>query len=110
MDITLEREVREETKVTSVSEARVKFDKEEHIPQKKVTKVEIQPRVPAPVPLAPKPKATVPEVMPKKKIQPVKKPVPAPALEKVKSPSPRLIFMDNFDSRPLLISFTAMRQ
>ena len=99
MDITMETESGEETKLPSVTEARVMFDKDEIVPKKKVTKVEIQPRVPAGVPLArkvqPKPKAPVPtpvpEVMPKKVVQPVKKPVPPPAPEKVKSPSPRLI-------------------
>ena len=95
MGITLESQVEEETKIPSVSEARVKFDKEEGAPKKKLTMVEIQPKVPAAAPLAPKvqskPKAPMPEVMPKKVVPPVKKPVPTPAPEKVKSPSPRLI-------------------
>ena len=99
MDITMETKSGEETKLPTVTEARAKFDKDEVVPKKKVTKVEIQPRVPAGVPLAPKvqpkPKAPVPtpvpEVMPKKVVKPLKKPVAPPAAEKVKSPSPRLI-------------------
>ena len=99
MDVTMETEVGEETKLLSVSEARAKFDQVEGVPTKKVTRVEIQPQVLAGVPLAPKvqpkPKAPVPtpvpEVMPKKVVQPVKKPVPPPAPEKVKSPLLRLL-------------------
>ena len=88
--------------VLTIEEARAKFDQvDQGVPAKKVTKVEIQPKAPAGMPLAPKmqpkPKAPVPtpvpEVMPKKVVQPVKKPVPPPAPEKVKSPSPRLILI-----------------
>ena len=96
----METEVEDKT-TTSVRETRVMFDQAEGVPKKKVTKVEIQPRVPAGVPLAPKvqPKPKpVPEVIPKKVVQPVKKPVPPPAHEKVKSPSPRLISFEYFVS------------
>ena len=85
----------------TIEEARARFDQVDSIPTKKVTKVEIQPKAPAGVPLGPKvqpkPKAPVPtpvpEVIPKKVVPPVKKPAPAPAPEKVKSPSPRLILI-----------------
>ena len=108
----METEVEDKT-TTSVRETRVMFDQVEGVPKKKVTKVEIQPKVPAGVPLAPKvqpkPKAPVPtpvpEVMPKKMVQPVKKPVPPPAPEKIKSPSPRLIPFEYFVSIPKLFRF-----
>ena len=102
----METEVEDKT-TTSVREARVMFDQVEGVP-KKVTKVEIQPRVPAGVPLAPKvqPKPKpVPEVIPKKVVQPVKIPVPPSAPEKVKSPSPRLIPFEYFVRMQKLFRF-----
>ena len=103
MEITMEMESGEETKVPTVAEARARFDQVEGVPPKKVSRAEIQPKGPPAVPLAakvqPKPKKPVPEFVPKKVVPPVKKPAPPKPIvrpetayqEGVKSPSPRLL-------------------
>ena len=94
----IELESGEETKVPTVSEARARFDQPEGVPPHKISRAEIQPKGPPMAPVAPKPKAPVPEFIPKKVAPPVKKPPPVVrpevmAPEGVKSPSPRLLIM-----------------
>ena len=103
----MEADLEEETKLLTLAEARARFDQEAVQPQKHTTQVEMQPKGPPAAPVgvkfkpgleevAPKP---VPEVMPKKVMPPVWKPVPPKPLAKpekmapegVKSPSPRLL-------------------
>ena len=107
-------EAEEETRAPTVSEARAKFDQVEDVPPKKVTRVEIQPQVPQGVPrgpkVQPKPKAPVPEIMPKKIVPPAKRPAPVArpdtaAQEGVKSPSPRLLIMIISTSCMLSVEF-----
>lgn len=103
MPLEIELESGEEAKIPTVSEARAIFDQVEGIPQKKVSRAEIQPSVSLEKRFKPKPKepepAPVPEFIPEKVVPPEKKPVPPkPAVkpeavpqEGVKSPSPRLL-------------------
>ena len=92
----MEIELESGEEVPSVSEARARFDQAEGVPPHKISRAEIQPKGPAMVPMAPKPKAPVPEFKPKKVAPPVKRPPPIirpdiMAPEGVKSPSPRLL-------------------
>ena len=109
MEVPVEMELEEETKLLTMAEARAIFDKEEGVPPTRVSQVKIQPKGPPAFPIAPKMKpeqkapvpTPVPEIMPKKVVPPAKKPVPPKPVAKpekvapegVKSPSPRFLII-----------------